>query len=148
MSLFSMLFESSHVKGHRKAAEGALKLRQIALTDASIEMRILMSYYHKAQENHEKSYQSGDFELAGRYIDALTVAKELLERVERTSSSLEMELSEHARQKPTSASEWEKRASFELDVRTAFIEVKRQAKNSLDVLGSLNFESAKNASLL
>lgn len=142
MSLFSMLFEPGNVKTHRKAAEGAIKLRQIALTNASIELSMLLSSYNKAQENHEKAYQTGNFELAGRYVDAFPVAKELFERIDRMGLRLEMDLSEYARQKPTSASEWEKRTSFELNVRTVFIEVTRETKNSLDVLGRLNIDSA------
>lgn len=144
MSLFSILFEPSNVKTHRKAAEGAIHLRKIAVTNAIIEINMLQSSYYKAQENHERAYQSGNLELAGRYMDNLSIARDLFERVERTSSGVMIEISEHERKKPSSASEWEKRTSFELDVRNAFIEVTKQAKNSLDVLGTLNFESAKN----
>ena len=141
MSLFSMLFEPSNIKTHRKAAEGAIHLRKRAATNASIEMNMLLSTYHKAQENHEKAYASGNLELAGLYMDGLSIARELIERVERTSSYLMIEIAEHEQQKPTSASEWEKRTSFELDLRNGMIEVTKQAKKSLDTLSTLNVES-------
>lgn len=137
MALFSNFFESPQTKSQRKSAQAATLLREQAARDLSVEVNVLVQYFNAATQLHQRVYSAGNMDLAGQFIDSLAKPKELLERIERVSPQLEREIAERKR-RASSAADFEALATFELELRGGFTQMKEEVKQYLTSLGSLN----------
>ena len=137
MTFFSSLFESPQTRSQRKSAHAATLLREQAARELSVEVNVLFQYFSTATELHQKAYAAGNMELAGQFVDALAKPRELLERIERVGPQLEREIEDRKRN-ASSAASFEALATFELELRTGFTQMKEEVKQYLTSLGSLN----------
>jgi hypothetical protein len=137
MTFLSSFFESPQTKNQRKSAQAATSLREQAARDLSVEVNVLVSYFNAATQLHQRAYSAGNMELAGQFIDALAKPRELLERIERVGPELEREI-ENRKRNTSTAAEFESLATFELELRGGFIQMKEEVKQYVASLGALN----------
>jgi hypothetical protein len=142
MTFLSSLFESPQTKSQRKAAHAATLLRKQAARDLSVEVNVLLRCFNAAVQLHQKVYTAGNMELARQFIDSLAKPRELLERIERAGPELEREVADRQRN-ASSAAEFEALATFELELRRGFTQMKEEVKQYLTSLGSLNSQAGQ-----
>lgn len=127
MGLLSSLFDPPETRRHRTAAMAAVQLREQAARDVHIELQVLVPFFRAAAARQQRAVAEGDLELAGRCASALEAADELVTRVERVGPQLQADI--HARRSAAaSASDWERYATFELDLREGFLQMREQVK--------------------
>ncbi len=137
MAFLSSLFESPQTKSQRRAAHAATLLRKQAARDLSVEVYVLIQTFNAAGQLHQEVYAAGNMELAGQFVAALAKPRELLERVERAGPLLEREVEDRQRN-AASAADFEALATFELELRGGFTQMKEEVKQYLVSLGSIN----------
>jgi hypothetical protein len=137
MPFLSSLFESPQTKSQRRAARAATLLREQAARDLSVEVNVLVQCFNAAAQLHQKAYMDGNMELARQFIDSLAKPRDLLERIERAGPQLERDIEDRQRN-ASSAAEFEALATFELELRGGFTQMKEEVKQYLTSLESLN----------
>lgn len=142
MSFLSSLFESPQTKSQRRAAHAATMLREQAARDLSVEVNVLVHCFNASGQLHQKVYAAGNMELARQFIESLAKPRELLERIERAGPELEKEIADR-RRNASSAAEFEALATFELELRQGFTQMKEEVKQYLTSLGSLNAQAGR-----
>lgn len=142
MSNFFNLFESAHVKTHRKAAEAAAVIRQAAARDLGIEVDILLRFFNAAGTAQMRAYNIGNHGLSGKYLDVMQTPRELLVRIERVTPEIETEILSR-RKGAQSATDWEQLTQFEIEIRDAFVTMKETVKQSITVLAQWNSQPAR-----
>lgn len=144
MGILSAFFEPPQTRKHRKAAQAAAQLREQAARDLFVELKVLHGFFQAAASRHQQAYSAGNFDLAGRYANALTGPNEMFERIERTGPEVEKEVQDRKRACSVAA-DWESYASFELELRDGFIKMREQAKQYAAALIKLNSEAHRAA---
>ena len=105
----------------------AVQLREQAARDLHIELQVLAPFFRSAAAKHQRAVAAGNTELAGRYAATLEAADELITRIERVGPQLQAEV-ETQRSAAASASDWERYATFELDLREGFLQMREQVQ--------------------
>lgn len=140
MGFLSVIFDPPETRKHRKAAHGAAALRQQAARDLHIELQVLMPFFRAAAVRHQRAVAAGNLSVAGRFAEVLEVADELLERLKRTSPGIEAEVSAQ-RGAASTAADWERYATFELELRAGFLQLREQVKGHTATLTRMNREA-------
>lgn len=142
MVLFSSFFESPQIKRQKQLVRSATILREQAARDLWVEVSILVTYLNAATKMHQKACLAGNSELAGKFVVTLAKPTELLERLERVRLELEKDIEERKRV-ASSAADFEALATFELELRDALTQIKKEVKQHLTDLGCLNSQAAQ-----
>ncbi len=142
MNFFSMLFAPPQTKAHMQAARSATKLREQAVRDLYIELKILNDFHNAARRMHQRVYETGNMQLAEMFALSLEESRQILDRIERTAPGLAQEIEERSRA-ANSAADFEKLASFEIELRTGFLQMRDQAKQLAANLIALNSKATQ-----
>lgn len=140
MGFLSDIFDPPETKRHRRAAMAASTLRQQAARDLHTELQVMVPFFRAAAARHQRAVSAEELELSGRRADALEAADELLQRVDRVSPELEAEIAGRQRA-ASSAADWEQHATFELELRTSFMQMRDAVKDHTATLMRLNREA-------
>jgi len=141
MGILSRLFGSPQTNAHRRAAIAAIRVREQAARDMLVEVEVLKSMMRGAHSRHQVVYASGDCDTAGRFAAELEGAIEMLERLERISNELGSEVARRVGA-CTTAADWEAHATFELEMRGAFVHLREEAQRRAGGLLRLNAQHA------
>ena len=132
-------------RGHRPRLQKKGKTAQSANLKSEINeistwtINVMLSFFRAASSRQQGLYALGKHDLAGRFADRLEEPAALLERVERVTPTVEREVAEH-KSTAASAADWERYATFELEPRDAFIQLRDQAKAHTQQLMHLSRE--------
>ncbi len=137
---FFGIFDSPQTRQHRSAAMAAAKLREQAARDLLIELQVMVRFFDAAQARHRRAYEAGNVELAGRIVDALAGPHEVMERSSRVAPATQAEVASRQRSASTAA-EWERYATFELELRGDFMAMREQVKGYTAALMAINREA-------
>lgn len=136
------LFDPPQTKAQKRAAASAQALREQAVRDMVIELRMLISRQEHARQLQHKLFDAGHDEKAIEIMKAVNAAQETIDGVGRFNDFFPREL-DKLRADATNAAGFEAVASFELEAREALVKVREEAKAQLTPLGVMSIEARK-----
>ncbi|MES2443712.1 MAG: hypothetical protein V4574_12850 [Pseudomonadota bacterium] len=134
------LFDPPQTKAQKRAASSAQSLREQAVRDMLIELRILIGRQEQARQLQLKLFSADHEDAAMTIAAAIAAAQETIDRVGRFNESFPRELADlkHA---AVNGAGFEALASFELEGRDFMMKVRDEAKAQLVPLGVMIMEA-------
>lgn len=128
------LFDPPQTKAQKRAAKLAQALREQAVRDMLIELRMLINTQEQGRQVQQLLYRAGHPDAALKMMAVVDAAQETMERVGRFNEMFPRELAELQRA-ATNAAGFEALANFELEGRDMMVMVRDEAKSQLIPLG-------------
>ena len=134
------LFDSPQMKAQRRAAKAAQSLREQAVRDMLIELRMLIKRQEQARQAQFQLFSANHNDAGLKIMNAANAAQDTIDRVERFNDMFPRELAD-LQSAATNAAGFEALASFELEARDMMIRVRDEAKAQLVPLGVMAMEA-------
>lgn len=128
------LFDPPQTKAQKRAAKAAQSLREQAVRDMVIELRMLINTQEQARQIHQRLFSKNHDDTAMKVMAAVETAQETIDRAGRFNAMFPPELASLQRN-ATNAEGFEALTSFELEGRDFMVKVKDEAKGQLVPLG-------------
>lgn len=134
------IFDPPQTKAQKRAAKSAQSLREQAVRDMVIELRMLINRQEQARQVQVQLFNANHNDAAMKIMVAVEAAQETIDRVGRFNEMFPRELADLQRS-ATNAAGFEALASFELEGRDMMVKVRDEAKAQLVPLGVMAMEA-------
>jgi len=133
-------FEQPQIKMQKRAAKSAKSLRELAVREMLIELRMLINGQERARVMASTLFNADHEVDARKLMAAVDLAQETIDRVGRFNDGFPTELG-NLQRVAASAADYEALASFELEGREFMVAVREEAKTQIVPLGVMVMEA-------
>lgn len=134
------LFDPPQTKAQKRAAKAAQSLREQAVRDMVIELRMLINAQEQARQAQFQLFSADHNDAGLKIMNAVDAAQDTIDRVGRFNDMFPRELAD-LQKAATNAAGFEALASFELEGRDMMVKVRDEAKAQLVPLGVMAMEA-------
>lgn len=136
------LFDPPQTKAQKRAAKSAQSLREQAVRDMLIELRMLINQQERARQVLFKLYEAEQRDPIKLLSAAIDAAQDTIDRVGRFNEMFPSELADLQRA-ANNAAGFEALATFELWGRDMMVKIRDEAKNQLKPLAIMVTDAGK-----